>query len=48
MITIKDNPADAGVIGGPYTINVEMKDAAEVAQQAGQEGNQGAVALVRT
>lgn len=48
VITIKDNPADAGVIGGPYTINVEMKDAAEVAQQAGQEGNQGAVALVRT
>ena len=48
VITIKDNPVDAGIIGGPYDIYVDMKDAAEIAQQAGQEGNQGAVALLRT
>lgn len=48
VITIKDNPVDAGIIGGPYDIYVDMKDISEIAQQAGQEGNQGAVALLRT
>ena len=47
-ITIRDDPADAGVIAGPENIYVEIKDASLVAQQAGQEGNQGAVALLRT
>ena len=31
-ITINGNPVKAGVIGGPYTVYVEIKDAAQVAQ----------------
>lgn len=31
-ITINGNPVEAGVIGGPYTVYVEIKDAAQVAQ----------------
>lgn len=29
-ITINGDPADAGVIGGPYTVYVEIKDAAQI------------------
>lgn len=32
-ITIKGDPADAGVIGGPYTVYVEIKDASQIAEQ---------------
>lgn len=31
-ITINGDPVEAGVIGGPYTVYVEIKDAAQVAQ----------------
>ena len=30
-IVINGEPADAGVIGGPYTVYVEIKDAAQIA-----------------
>lgn len=47
-ITIQGEPADAGVIEAPVDIYIEIKSLSEVTQQAGQEGNQGAVALLRT
>ncbi len=33
-VTINGDPADAGVIGGPYTVYVEIKDAAQIATQS--------------
>lgn len=36
-VTINGDPADAGVIGGPYTVYVEIKDAAQAATQSTED-----------